>query len=166
MELQRAVQRVFIQLSEVLHQLSDEQYTHRSETLSESTIGQHTRHIIEMFLCLEQGYNTGVVNYEKRKRDIKIETSKGFAEELLHTVSSGLDRPDKSLTLEACYSEDKDDLISLPSNYYREVVYNLEHTIHHMALIKVGVRELTDIVLPDGFGVASSTMKYKKECVQ
>lgn len=166
MQLQKAVQNVFLQLSETLNMLSDDQYIRQSHTLSHATIGQHTRHIIEMFICLENGYESGTVNYEKRKRDTRIETDKAFAGELLDAICKGLTKPDKELKMEAAYCEDSDDLITFSTNYHREIAYNLEHTIHHMALIKVGIRELSDIKLPEGFGVASSTMKYKKECAQ
>ena len=54
----------------------------------------------------------------------------------------------------------------LDSNYDREVMYNLEHTIHHKALIKVGINELTQMILPSSFGVAPSTLQYRKLCVQ
>jgi hypothetical protein len=52
------------------------------------------------------------------------------------------------------------------TNYYREIVYNLEHTIHHMALIRVGLKELASIELPENYGVASATVKHKKSCAQ
>lgn len=166
MQLQKAVQGVFLQLTDTLNLLTDDQYVHPSDTLSHSSIGQHTRHIIEMFICLEKGYEEGVVNYENRKRDTRIETDRMFAIELLNVICKGLTKPDKPLTLKAAYCDDSDDLMTFATNYRREIAYNLEHTIHHMALIKVGVRESSDIQLPEGFGVASSTMKYKKECAQ
>lgn len=166
MQLQKTIQHVFLQLTETLHLLADSQYIHPSKTLSNATIGQHTRHIIELFVCLEDGYEGGNVNYEKRKRDIRIETDKVFASGLLKQVYNGLNKPNKSMVLEAMYDEDSTDLMEFSTNYYREIAYNLEHTIHHMALIKVGVLELSDLQLPDGFGVATSTMKYKKECAR
>jgi len=58
------------------------------------------------------------------------------------------------------------EIASIPSNYYRELAYNLEHTIHHMALIRVGVNEVSSIELPVEFGVAYSTVKYRKQCAQ
>ena len=57
-------------------------------------------------------------------------------------------------------------LNQLDSNYYREVMYNLEHAIHHHALIKVAIIHFTDLDLPDSFGVAPSTMEYRKACAQ
>ena len=55
MQLQQSVKNVFLQLSESLHQLTDEQYVQPSKTLFNATIGQHVRHIIELFICLEKG---------------------------------------------------------------------------------------------------------------
>ena len=72
MLLKQPIQKVFVQLSESLHQLTDAEYSQPSKILFNASIGQHVRHIIELFLCLEKGYENGVVNYEKRKRDYKI----------------------------------------------------------------------------------------------
>ena len=166
MELQQVIRSVFVQLTESLEQLSAEQYRQPSKTLFSASIGQHTRHIIELFIELEKGYKSGAVNYEKRKRDYRIETDKIIAADLLHKIYSSLNRPNKELVLESNYDEHSDEVIAVKSNYYREVIYNLEHTVHHMALIRVGIAEVSTIELPEGFGVASSTIKYRKVCAQ
>ncbi|WP_276500371.1 hypothetical protein [Terrimonas pollutisoli] len=166
MLLKQPIQNVFVQLSESLHQLSDAEYSQPSKILFNASIGQHVRHIIELFLCLEKGYETGVVNYEKRKRDYQIETSKGIAAELLKDIYHRIDRPNIDLVMEAEDYEDSETVIAIPSNYYREIAYNLEHTIHHMALIRVGINEVSAIQLPDDFGVAYSTIKFRKQCAQ
>ena len=118
------------------------------------------------FLCLENGYETGIVNYEKRKRDYKIETDKDFAIQLLKDIYHRLEKPNKDLVMETEDYENTSGTILISSNYYREIAYNLEHTIHHMALIRVGINEVSSVVLPDEFGVAYSTIKFRKECVQ
>ena len=64
MLLKEPIQNVFVQLSESLNQLNDSEYIQQSNILFNATIGQHARHIIELFLCLEKGYGEGVVNYE------------------------------------------------------------------------------------------------------
>lgn len=164
MQLQQAVQNSFFQLSESLEHLTADQYVQPCERLGQSTIGQHVRHIIEMFLCLEQGYLDGTVNYENRKRDKTIESDKQLAIGLLQSISEGLSKPDKSLVLAGVYHDDASALMHFDTNYYREVVYNLEHTIHHMALIRVGLEEIASIALPQGYGVASATVKHRAAC--
>ena len=166
MHLLNAVQQVFGQLSATLVLLSDHQYTQQCRTLSHSTIGQHTRHIIEMFQCLINGFEEGVVNYEKRQRDTNIETSRDVATSLLHMICDMLHRENKPMILHAGYCDNTNEVMDLHTNYYREIAYNLEHAIHHMALIKVGVIEVSNISLPEEFGVASSTLKYRKACAQ
>lgn len=162
MKIQKAIQNVFVQLSDSLQQLNNEEYTQQCPTLFNATIGQHVRHIIELFICLEQGYEKGLINYEKRKRDYTIESNKEVALELLQQIPAKFHLQDKNLLLEATYDEQSNDTILISTNYFRELVYNLEHTVHHMALIRVGINEVSAVKVPDEFGVASSTIKYKK----
>ena len=164
--LKQPIQHVFVQLSETLDQLSNEEYVRPTKTLLNATIGQHVRHIIELFQALEKGYYEGVVNYEKRKRDYQIETDKELAASLLKEIYQEVEKENKEIILEAEDYCDAMQIVSIPSNYYRELAYNLEHTIHHMALIRVGVNEVSSIELPEEFGVAYSTVKYRQQCAQ
>ncbi len=166
MQLQQAVNNVFVQLAETIRQLTPEQYSQPCGNLVNNTIGQHVRHIIELFQCLENGYPESQVNYEKRKRDKQIESNKDLALQLLQDIHSNLSRPDKELTLHASYDDHSQEPIAIKTNYFREIAYNLEHTIHHMALIRVGINEVADITIPEDFGVASSTVKHRKQCAQ
>lgn len=166
MQLKQAVNNVFVQLSASLEKLSQEDYTRACPSLFNNTIGQHVRHIIELFQCLEKGYEPGLVNYEKRKRDLDIETNKTVASNLLRQIHEELDRENKELVLEATYDEHDSAPIRISTNYYREIAYNLEHTIHHMALIRVGINEIAPMQLPENFGVASSTVKHRQQCAQ
>jgi uncharacterized damage-inducible protein DinB len=166
MELQKAVQQVFLQLTDSLNQLQPDQYAHSCKNLSGNTIGQHVRHIIEMFQCLDAGYLKGEVDYEKRKRDKLIETNKDFATDMLQGISRQISRENKTLYLLTYYNELQDEPEKIITNYFREIAYNLEHTIHHMALIRVGLREFGDLAVDDSYGVALSTLKYRKQCAQ
>ncbi len=166
MQLQQAVNNVFVQLAATINQLSSFQYSQPCTNLTNNTIGQHVRHVIELFQCLNNGYAESSVNYEKRKRDINIETDKDLALELLNDIHKNLDKPDKELLLHASYDDQASEPIAIHTNYYREIAYNLEHTIHHMALIRVGIKEVSDISLPESFGVASSTVKHRQQCAQ
>lgn len=166
MLLKKPIEDVFIQLTDALDKLTDDEYNQPSKILFNATIGQHVRHIIELFLCLGKGYEEGAVNYEKRKRDYRIETDRDFACFLLRSIFRTMDRPNKRIRLEAEDYDETVETVTIPSNYYREIAYNLEHTIHHMALIRVGINEVSSVVLPAEFGVAYSTIKYKLQCAQ
>lgn len=155
MHLKEPVLNLLDQLQSVTAKLSDQQYTTPSPLLSNSTIGQHTRHIIEFFLELDKGYDTGIINYDKRNRDHAIESDRHFAIYQIYAISKSLDKPDKTLLLEA-------EAVTIDTNYYRELLYNLEHIVHHMALMRVAI----NIPLPESFGVASSTLKFRKACAQ
>jgi hypothetical protein len=119
-----------------------------------------------MFQCLDAGYPTGEVDYEKRKRDKQIETDKDFATGILKEISRQISRKNKTLYLLTYYDELQAEPERIATNYFREIAYNLEHTIHHMALIRVGLRELGNLPVDDSYGVASSTLKYRKQCAQ
>jgi len=165
MQLEKVVENVLGELSESLYQLSENQYYTPCKHLSNASIGQHVRHVVELFQCLLNGYETGLVNYEKRKRDTKIETDKGFAVLLLQDIVNAIDRVNKDLNIEVALGHDAEGAL-ISSNYFREVLYNIEHAIHHMALIRVGVQEMTDIVLPESYGVAPSTIQHRQACAQ
>ena len=74
MQIAQAIRNVFVQLHETLDKLTPEQYTACSKSLFNATIGQHVRHIVELFQCLEQGYETGIVNFDRRETDRQKET--------------------------------------------------------------------------------------------
>lgn len=161
-----AIQVLFNQLESAIAQLPVTAYSQPSQVLLQASVGQHVRHVIELFQCLEQGYDRGKVNYDLRKRDLRIETDPQLAIRLLYKILSELEKTNKNLLLEAAYDVNDSDSAIIATNYYRELVYNLEHTVHHMALIRVGVQEVSDLVLPAHFGVASSTIKYRAACAQ
>ena len=46
-----AIQLVFEELKEVLEQITNDEYGTSSERLFKATIGQHVRHIIELYQC-------------------------------------------------------------------------------------------------------------------
>jgi hypothetical protein len=160
--LQHAVTNVLSQVVASLDKLHPAQYVQPCKALSGATIGKHVRHVIELFQSLEEGYAGALINYEKRKRNPVIENDKTYATDLLLAICTSINKPDKDLKLEFSYDEYSDNSISIRTSYKREILYNLEHTIHHMALIKIGISEISDIELNDDYGVASSTIRYRR----
>jgi len=164
--MQVQIHQVFGQLHDVLHLLSDEEYITPCERLLNATIGQHVRHIIELVKCLEKGYKTGIVNYDNRERNQFIQINRELARTFLSDISTSAIRPNKTLLLETSYNEAAEVMLLIGTNYYRELVYNLEHAVHHMALIRIGINEVSKIIVSPDFGMAASTIKYKRVCAQ
>jgi hypothetical protein len=161
--LNSSIYKTLNELSELLSKLSNEDFSKPCPALSNSSIGEHTRHVIEMFQCLEKQYDLGVVNYDKRKRDQYIQTDTIFAKQSIDLILNQLDKPNKFIQLQQFINGEE---ILIESNYHRELLYNLEHCIHHQALIKVAILQLENILVNDNFGVACSTIEYRKQCAQ
>jgi hypothetical protein len=166
MKLKEPISNLLEQLQFVLDGLPHEQYAQTVEVLSGATTGQHTRHILKFFIELNQGYVSGVVNYDKRMRNRMIENDKNFAIQTLLEIKAGLVKPDRELLLHVEYGDNILEPVPVFSNYLRELVYNLEPMVHHMALIRIGVNAIADLEIPEGFSVAASTLKFRKTCAQ
>jgi uncharacterized damage-inducible protein DinB len=165
MQLINACGMILDQLEDVVTQLSQEDFAKPSPALSNSTIGQHLRHTIEFFLCLENGFRGGTINYDKRAHDKLIESDKFIALNAIRKVKDFVvaTNNDAALLLDVAYERHTEECVTIQTNYFRELTYNIEHAVHHMALMKIGVREVASYVaLPADFGVAVSTIRHKE----
>jgi hypothetical protein len=158
-----AVKHTLDDLKDLLHQLSDQEYALPIAYLGNSSIGEHTRHIIELFQCLLISYESGKLNYDDRNRDKQIESDTVFAIQAIDAIMESLEKENRTIVLEQLILGSR---VIIETNYFREAVYNLEHCIHHQALIKAAVYQMDNITVAANFGVAPSTLEYRKQCVQ
>ena len=165
MELIIASNNILAQLRNLIEQVEEADFIKSSPTVNAS-IGQHARHILEFFQCLEKGVKSGELNYDQRNHDQTLETDKNLALAMIDHIGDFINKhtSDYNLILEGNYRLEGESQFQIRSNYHRELAYNVEHAIHHMALIKIGVKENAPYVrLPDDFGIASSTIRYRKQ---
>ncbi|MGM5469704.1 DinB family protein [Flavobacteriaceae bacterium LMO-SS05] len=157
------------EIKKVLLQLTKDQYTFQSTTLFGATIGQHVRHILEFYQSILNGLESKVINYDNRERNILVETDTRIAIQVIDDICSKLneDKRDRQMILEGNFCEEDGGLIQIETSFFRELAYCLEHSIHHQALIKVGLLEVKCLnFIDDTFGLAPATIRYKKQCVQ
>ena len=164
--IHQALKQQLENLHQLLIQLDDESYCYASPLLTNATIGQHSRHIIELVQCLVNGYENGIVNYDKRNRDKQIENNRIHAVSAIQSLFDAINKPDKELLLEGCFDDSSPEKEVVASSYSRELIYNIEHAVHHMALIKVALNELKFEIKNEAFGVAYATIQYRKLCAQ
>ena len=87
------------EIKTITDSLTDQQYQQKSVILSGASIGQHVRHILEFYLSLIGSLENGIVNYDKRKRDIQLESNSQFASYTIDRIANDLFRPKKKVEL-------------------------------------------------------------------
>lgn len=170
MEITRYSIDNLLEVNNLLKGLSQEQYGRKLEILSGASIGQHVRHIVEFYQCLFNGEESKSVNYDARSRNIQLESDIYFTQRTIgELINELLDvNEDFPVTFIADYSltEGKTPAL-IQSTFFRELAYNLEHSIHHQALIKVAITEMKLTTLVKGtFGYAPSTIRNTNTCVR
>jgi uncharacterized damage-inducible protein DinB len=164
MHLHHACTHILSQLITLVERIDVSDFTRPVDSLSQSTIGQHLRHTLEFFICFQQGYENGIVNYDRRAHDKLIESDPYVALAAINDILKFVSQlKERSLKLEVGYDLDSDQFVTIDTTSTRELVYNIEHAVHHMAIIKIGVREIAPYLnLAKDFGIAASTIRYKE----
>ena len=150
---------IFAEIEKICRQFSHDKFVEKIELLSGSSIGQHIRHIVEFYVCLFS--DKDYVNYDERERNLLIENSPLYTLEVLGILKDKVQNLDfeKNVIFKQSLNDDK---VFLSTSYARELIYLGEHTIHHFALIKIGITALCpELDLDQNFGVADSTIKYR-----
>jgi len=164
MRLPIVISGLFSDISLYLHALTAEEYARPLDMLSRASIGKHTRHSLECFQCLFQQAPRGEVNYDERARDHALESDPAYALSVLKGLSAQVGGVELHHPLEL-----KGDLQTdangqgerIQTTYGRELVYNIEHCIHHLAIIRIALHLIrSELELPASFGVAPSTLTY------
>ncbi|MEN7548991.1 hypothetical protein AAG747_13795 [Rapidithrix thailandica] len=167
MTLQQVSLELFEQLSSLLRQLREPEFTRSLAVLNGNTIGKHFRHILEFYETMLAGKEGEVICYDQRKHDQLLEESHALALRKLKEVSELVRQKecDYPLQLNACYSTvPSSEQVLISTSYYRELMYNIEHAIHHMAIIRIALQTaFPQIEIEAGFGVARSTLRYQQQ---
>jgi uncharacterized damage-inducible protein DinB len=161
--LKMEAKEVLLQLSKTLQTLSKDEYIEKIELIGNSSIGEHTRHILELFEQLLSGYSEGIIDYDNRKRNLLLQTDIDSALEGIAVIISELCKDEKNLEITTVYNHQEKRIVT---NYSRELMHNIEHCIHHQAIIRIAMTCVGRKMDDDGFGVAKSTQLYRQQCAQ
>ena len=166
-ELRQVSVSIFQQLNYLIVQLSDDEYSLPLDLLSSNTVAKHIRHVLELYDEMINGLESGVVNYDARKRNLLIEHNREYAIGFMQDLEQRLQaiKEDAPIQVVASYTEKCSSLL-INTTISREFTYNIEHAIHHMAIIQICVKQYWNhIHLDKNFGVAFSTQAYLKKHV-
>lgn len=132
---------------------------------TDSGVGRHLRHIFDHFLALRRGLERGTVDYDHRHRDNPVERDPGRARAQLAGILSwcaALEVTDQELTVVSEIDTRETRSIHFRSNLPRELLYLINHSIHHAAHIKLMLAGL-GIALPGHIGLAPSTASHLRQ---
>jgi len=128
-------------------------------------IGPQLRHCLDHFICFVRGLDSGVVDYDARDRNERVERDpQYFTEQLdaaaqrLQSIDSGTVRRGLEVRQEAAPGGRAR---TVGTNVERELMFLSSHTIHHIAIMTL-LAESCGVSVRDDLGVAFSTASYMK----
>jgi hypothetical protein len=127
-------------------------------------VGMHLRHVIEHYEALLNPAETGVVDYDRRPRDPRLERDPALARARLHALQRLLAlAPDlqQPVAVRVLVGVDGDFALQVPSSIARELVFVASHAVHHYALLRRHCEE-QGIALAPVFGRAPATVAHER----
>lgn len=160
--LSAAVTAACGQVQTLLAQIDGE--TYRDAKAAGGSIGGHVRHLVNFFECLLKQGPTGRIDYDMRERRPEIETDPIAASAAIDAIvaafeAGALDAMPAALEMRESLPG-LDDRPWTPSSPARETAFCVSHCVHHLALVRAAA-ETAGWRAPDGFGVATSTLRFR-----
>lgn len=151
------------QAEQLIDEIGAERFNWCPPGFGRSTIGDQLRHCLDYFSCLASGLQNGAVDYDRRERSAEVAQSADQARKRIQQVIQRFDSEIAflpSIPLRVRMEEPDPDLRVgwNDSDLARELRFLESHTIHHFAMIAFNLR-LQGIEVPEGFGVAPSTLR-------
>lgn len=148
------------QLGRVIAQFSNADYGRLQPLLLQNSIGMHVRHVLEFYQCLIQGAAMNEIDYDARKRNLLLQSEVPEALNCIEEIGQWLEQCESDQMLKLVYHKNED--IKIDTSIQRELAYNKEHCIHHMAIIRICIQQnFPTIQLEESFGIAESTLNYR-----
>lgn len=165
MSLLNPIKKDISGLCSLVDALDDSQYVQPLPSISGATVGQHVRHMLEFYSCILLEAKEDLICYDNRKRDLRLETERAEAGTVAGRLLEMLEEImiDKKVCVQANYSEHDQHDVYLSSTLFRELAYALDHSIHHQAMVNVGLTGMPKIREKIGpLGVAPATLRHQR----
>jgi uncharacterized damage-inducible protein DinB len=127
-------------------------------------IGQHVRHVLDHYRAFKAGTESGTVDYNLRQRQCAEETSHVEAKQSIDVMMNwlaDLNLDNQALDVISEISLVRSQSERLSSNTERELLYLINHSIHHMAYASL-LAKTAGVELPRHIGLAPGTATYER----
>ena len=154
------------QMITFIDSLSDAEYQYIPKPLFDSSIGQHLRHINDLFFALVN--STGdKINYDIRRRGALVETDKQQGLKELQDIRSRVSKistddinRDTLVHTETALNTPQTDIFK--SSFGRELCFASSHLVHHMAIM-AAIAKMAGKEVDSTLGLAPATASYVRE---
>jgi len=165
--LAQATEDVLRQGLALLFELNGKTFAAIAPAPYQASIGQHYRHVLDHFLCLESGIAVGEIAYDDRARDPRLEIDLDFAwsttERLIRVFGAyHLELLNRHCSVKYSVGYGSAAPVRLPSTVARELAFCIGHAVHHYAIVRLLCDSVGVGVVPE-FGIAPSTLKHRAE---
>jgi hypothetical protein len=127
------------------------------------SVGGHFRHNLDFAMSILNGILDGKIDYERRERNVRIETDRQHAiEKYVEVIRRMIGIAPEDLNKAVLVRSEINETCWHNSSIARELEFVLSHTVHHHALISEKLAFFEINTSPD-FGVAPSTLRYRKQ---
>lgn len=155
-----ALSTVLSELVTLLERMSDIDYAWRPRAEVSGSIGAHVRHCVDHVQVVLDRCADAVISFDERRRGTAIEHSRAIGLDALRRSvdrlhSERMPPMDEPLLLDARLDH-AGACVRVESSVGRELIYVLQHTIHHNAVIALLLASRSGDV-PARFGYAPST---------
>ncbi len=148
----------------LVHSLSDADYRDRVDGKSQP--GAHVRHVLDHYHALREGCQVGTVDYDHRRREASVETERAQALAELQAVKAWLASLEsgKDAMADVLYVKSEVSLcsctsVTIATDFSRELLYVLNHTVHHVAYIALLLQH-KGLVIDNTVGLAPATATH------
>lgn len=131
---------------------------------TQSSIGKHIRHILDHYRAVMQGQAMKNIDYNYRDRGNDEETVPAKALVQIDLLTEWFLRysiEDCALTVTSEVKLDSVHSSELPSNNKRELLYLINHSIHHVAYAAL-LGKLQGLTIPEHIGLAPCTASFER----
>ena len=155
-----------------ISELSDTEYQYIARPWFDSSIGQHLRHIVDLYRALQVTNSIAdsdlpFIDYDTRRRGAPIETQKCVGLEELSTLRCWMskissDDLDKSVLVSAEVALKSKQVELCHSSFGRELSFASSHLVHHLAIM-AAVAKMAGKDVDSSLGLAPATATFVRE---
>lgn len=157
----------FDQLVNFIESLDETDYQHLAKPWFSSSIGQHLRHIVDLYLALVNGAELKSIDYDAKRRGSPIETSRDLGLSELVKIRVWLceistEEMDQDILISTETALSFQHLEVFKSSFGRELCFASSHLIHHLAIMGA-IAKMSGVKVESNLGLAPATATYTRE---